>query len=75
MLSFDIFRMGSEGSLSWVEMAATLQDARARVHLYAGLSPAVYFILSQPKGDLEIIEAIGPQRAPRSAASSTWTNN
>ncbi len=74
-VSFDIFRMGHGGEVSWVEMAATLKDARERVHTYAGLSPAVYFILSQPNGDLEIIELAGPQGVARSAASSIWKNN
>jgi hypothetical protein len=74
-VSFDIFRMGHEGSLSWVEMAATLKDARERVHLYAGLSPAVYFILSQPDGDLEIVEPDVLKRAARSVPTSVWTNN
>jgi len=56
-------------------MAATLKDARERVHLYAGLSPAVYFILSQPDGDLEIVEPDVLQRAARSVPTSVWTNN
>jgi hypothetical protein len=74
-VSFDIFRMGHEGNVSWVEMAATLKDAREQVQMYAGRSPAVYFILSQPTGDLEIIESAGPQRAARSAPSNVWVNN
>jgi hypothetical protein len=74
-VSFDIFRMGHDGQVSWVEMAATLKDARERVQTYAGLSPGVYFILGQPNGDLEIIDFAGPYRLARPAALSTWTNN
>jgi hypothetical protein len=75
MLAFDIFRMGYEGNLSWIEMATTQKDARERVQCYVGLSPAVYFILSRPDGDLEIIEPVGSQVVPHSVASTAWTNN
>jgi len=75
MLAFDIFRFGYEGSLSWVEMAATQKDARERVHWYVARSPAVYFILSQPGGDLEIIEPDGSWMAPHSVASTVCANN
>jgi hypothetical protein len=75
MLEFDIFRMGDEGNLSWVAMAATQKDARERAHWYAGRSPAVYFILSQRTGDLEIIEPDGSLVIPNSSASTVWTNN
>jgi hypothetical protein len=75
MLAFDIFRMGCEGSLSWIEMAATQKDARERVQWYVGRHPAVYFILSQPDGDLEIIEPAGSLMVPHSVASTVWTNN
>jgi hypothetical protein len=75
MLAFDIFRMGYEGNLSWVEMAATQKDARERVQWYARRSPAVYFILSQPAGELEIIESAGSLVVPHSFASTVWTNN
>jgi hypothetical protein len=75
MQAFDIFRMGYEGNLSWVEMAATQKDARDRVQWYVGRSPAVYFILSQPDGDLEIIEPAGSQMVQHSTGSTIWTNN
>jgi FtsP/CotA-like multicopper oxidase with cupredoxin domain len=75
MLAFDIFRIGNEGSLSWVEMAATQKDARERVHWYAARSPAVYFIVSQPGGDLEIIELDGSLVAPRPVAATVRANN
>jgi hypothetical protein len=74
-VSFDIFRIGQEGGLSWVEMAATLKEAREQARLYSAFSPAVYFILSQPDGDLEIIEHARAPKAALSAASSTWMNN
>jgi hypothetical protein len=74
-VSFDIFRMGHEGEVIWVETAATLKDARERVQTYASLSPAVYFVLGQPSGDLEIIEFAGPNEVARSAPSSAWVNN
>jgi hypothetical protein len=75
MLAFDIFRFGYEGSVSWVEMAATQKDARERVGWYVARSPAVYFILSQPSGDLEIIEPDGSLMAPHSVASTVCANN
>jgi hypothetical protein len=75
MLAFDIFRMDREGNLSWVEMAPTQKGAREQVRWYASRSPAVYFILSQPDGDLEIIEPADSQLGAHAVVSAVWTNN
>jgi hypothetical protein len=74
-VSFDIFRMGQDGEVSWVEMAATLKDARDRVESYSGRYPAVYFILSHPNGDLEIIDFAATQRVPQSDSPGNWAVN
>jgi hypothetical protein len=75
MLAFDIFRMGHEGNLSWIEMVTTQKDARERVKWYVHRSPAVYFILRQPDGDLEIVEPVGAPVVPNSAGSTICTNS
>jgi hypothetical protein len=75
MLAFDIFRMDQEGNLSWVEMAPTQKGAREQVQWYVTRSPAVYFILSQPDGELEIIEPGDPKPVPHAIVSTVWTNN
>jgi hypothetical protein len=42
----DIFRV-ENGGLRWVESAATIEDAKARVQELAARSPAEYLLLDQ----------------------------
>jgi hypothetical protein len=74
MVGFDIFRMSRDGNLSWIEMAPTQKVARQLVQRYVDRFPAVYFILSHPGEDLEIIDAVESPKIPYSPASTTWTN-
>jgi hypothetical protein len=51
----DIFRVET-GGLRWVESAATLEDAKARVQELAARSPAEYLLLDQKTGNKIVIK-------------------
>ena len=46
----DIFRVERQGVL-WVESAATLEDAKARIQLVAARDSGTYLVLNQITGD------------------------
>jgi hypothetical protein len=56
--SFDIFRIENHGVL-WLEAAATLADARARVQELAVLSPCTFVILNENTGNRVVIQLGG----------------
>jgi hypothetical protein len=74
MVGFDIFRMSRDGSVSWIEMARTQKVARQPVRRYLDGFPAVYFILSHPGEDLEIIDPVDSPKILNSPASTDWMN-
>jgi hypothetical protein len=50
MPQFDVFQTETDGSLLWLATAATLDDAKARVHKAAASSPGEYVILNLQTG-------------------------
>jgi hypothetical protein len=54
----DIFRVETSGVL-WVESAATIEDAKARVQELAVGSPAEYIVLDQKTGNKLLIKLDG----------------
>jgi hypothetical protein len=61
---FDIFLAETGGSVRWLEAAATLEDAKARVQELAVRSPGEYLILSQKTGNKLTIKFDGVDEAP-----------
>ncbi len=59
----DIFRVETSGVL-WVESAATMEDAKARVQELAVRSPAEYILLDQKTGDKLVIKPDGGYNRP-----------
>jgi hypothetical protein len=53
---FDIFRVESAG-LRWMEVAADLERAKARVKLLAASSPGEYVILNQNTGEKILVKS------------------
>jgi hypothetical protein len=60
----DIFRLETSGVL-WVESAATLEDAKARVQELAVGSPAEYLLLDHHTGNKIVVKADGGDRTDR----------
>jgi CheY-like chemotaxis protein len=56
---FDIFRVGADRSVVWLEAAADLEIAQARVKVLAPLAPGEYLIFSQKTGHQISIKASG----------------
>ena len=56
---FDIFRTETNGGVLWIESAATLQDARARVQELGMRSPGEYLLLNQETGNKLVIRLDG----------------
>jgi hypothetical protein len=54
----DIFRVETSGVL-WVESAATMADAKARIQELAARSQAEYVLLDQKTGDKLVIKPDG----------------
>ena len=54
----DIFQVGTSGLL-WVESAATMEDAKARVQELAVRSHAEYLLLDQKTGNKLVIKPDG----------------
>jgi hypothetical protein len=48
---FDIFRTEINGGVLWIESAATLEDAKARVQELGMRSPGEYLLLNQETGN------------------------
>jgi hypothetical protein len=72
--SFDIFQTATDGSVRWLETAATLQDATARVQVFGMLQLSEYLILDQKTGRKFVIKLDGmaaprPLSDPRAIAS------
>jgi hypothetical protein len=61
---FDIFLTEAGGSVRWLEAAATLENAKARVQELAVRSPGEYLILSQKTGNKLTIRVDGVDEAP-----------
>jgi hypothetical protein len=69
----DIFQAAANGSVRWLETAATLQDARARVQVFRAPQPSEYLIFDQKTGRKIVVRLDGmvaPQQLndPRAAA-------
>jgi hypothetical protein len=56
---FDIFRTETNGGVLWIESAATLQDARARVQELGMRSPGEYLLLNQETGNKLVVRLDG----------------
>jgi hypothetical protein len=54
----DIFRVET-GGVRWLESAATLEDAEARVQELAVRAPAEYLVLNQKTGERLVIKLDG----------------
>lgn len=54
---FDIFRVGNDGSVVWLEAVNDLETAKARVTLLAPSAPGEYLIFSQKTGEQISIKA------------------
>jgi hypothetical protein len=52
----DIFHVEPSGVL-WVESAATLEDAKARIQQFAARKPGEYVVLNQLTGDKLVFNA------------------
>jgi hypothetical protein len=52
---YDIFQMG--GSLVWIEAAATLDGAKARIQELAATSPGEYLIVNQRTGSKLVMKS------------------
>lgn len=50
-LPFSILRTRSDGSLAWVEDAATLEAAKARIEVLAQFWPGEYIISNRATGE------------------------
>ena len=50
-LRFDIFQAEIRGTVRWLEAAATLEDAKARVQELAARSSGEFLIYNQETGD------------------------
>ena len=67
---FDIFRVSENGSLLWVETAATLEAARSQVNGLQTTSAGDYVVVSQKTGNKMVIrysETKSPVRTKRAA--------
>jgi hypothetical protein len=56
---FDIFQAESDGSVLWLESAATLEDAKARIQQLAVRSPGEYLLVNQETGNKLVIKLEG----------------
>ena|ERR1700737_1261492 len=70
---FDIFKLETDGALTWCEAAITLEIAKARVHALAASAPFSYIIRNAATGAHVLItpRAVGspsPPRPPRPLA-------
>ena len=66
---YDIFKLETTGS-RWIEAAATLESAKARVQQLGGLSPGEYLIRSQITGSKLIIKPYGAAGTPEGGSES-----
>ena len=53
---YDIFRMESDGSVTWQEATTTLENAKARIDVLAVSAPARYIIESRLTGLRTVIK-------------------
>ena len=58
-IPFDIFQSESNGSVLWLESAATLEDAKARIQQLALRSPGEYLLVNQDTGNKLVIKLEG----------------
>jgi hypothetical protein len=56
---FDIFQTATDGTVRWLEAAATLQDATVRVQILARPQPSEYLIFNQKTGRKFVIKLDG----------------
>jgi hypothetical protein len=62
---FDIFKVSEDGSLAWVETAATLEAARAQVHGMQTASTGDYVVMNQKTGSKIILHLEGTKNTVR----------
>nr|HEV7953657.1 hypothetical protein [Candidatus Acidoferrales bacterium] len=70
--SFDIFRMDASGA-SWLETAASLEEAEARVRKIAENIPGQYLVLNQKTGNKFFITLNGANSDTHGSARSSRT--
>ena len=73
--SFDIFWMGYDGSLSWIEVAATLSDATARAKFFEVGAYGECVILSRPTGEITFVRPVGRSASPPLSAFGIGISN
>ena len=56
---FDIFENEENGTVLWVGSAATIEEAKARIHQVAPHSSAEYLVLDQKTGNKVVIKFDG----------------
>ena len=69
---FDIFRTEINGGVLWIESAATLEDAKARVQELGMRSPGEYLLLNQEKGDKLVIRLDGVNGSRAEEREERW---
>ena len=57
----DIFRVGEDGSLKWLETTKSLDLAILRVNILAASLPGDYVVASQETGDKIVLSLWGPK--------------
>jgi hypothetical protein len=71
---FDIFRTDADGNLLWLEAAADLRSAEARIRTIGHLQPGEYLILDQRTGN-KIPVKVGTNRGSNSAGCNGVGSN
>lgn len=66
--AFDIFQMEDDGSVLWQELAATMEEAKARVNELQALIPRQFMIVSLRSGEKLIINPDAPCALPKQDA-------
>ena len=75
---FDIFQTATDGNVRWLESAATLQGATARIQAWRTPQPSEYLILDQKTGRKIVVKPDGvaaqlQSNDPRAIASQSVT--
>ena len=60
---FDIFENEKSGTVIWLGSAATIEEAKARIHQVAAHSPTEYLVLNQKTGSKVVIKFEGTSGA------------
>jgi hypothetical protein len=59
----DVFKVEKDGTLRWLEVAETLEAAKARIAALGAKSPGEYVIYSQKTGNKTVVKTSKDQRA------------